>query len=73
MKAILEIPEKDVRVELNNLIYSQFRMIGRKPHAEIPLIFEKYPIGKPIILITSNMPDVLKEAIDEMISQYCEH
>ena len=28
MKGILEIPEKEIKFEFDNLTYSQFRMIG---------------------------------------------
>ena len=73
MKAILEIPEKEISFEFDNLTYNQFRMIGRKPNDEMPMILEKFPIGEPITLMTSNMPEVLKEEIIKLISQYCGH
>lgn len=73
MKAILEIPEKEIKFELDNLTYNQFRMIGSKPNDNIPMILEKYPIGEPITLITSNMPPDLKEQIEEIIGRYCNH
>lgn len=73
MKAILEIPENEISFEFDNFTYNQFRMIGSKPNDKIPMILEKYPIGEPITLITSNMPDELKIVIDKMISQYCGH
>jgi hypothetical protein len=73
MKAILEIPEKEISFEFDNLTINQFRMIGSKPNAEVPMILEKFPIGEPITLITSNIPEVLKEEIIRLISQYCEH
>ena len=73
MKAILEIPEKEISFEFDNLTINQFRMIGTRPDSKIPMIVEKYPIGEPITLITSNMPYILKKAIDDMIGQYCNH
>jgi len=73
MKAILEIPEKEISFEFDNLTYNQFRMIGSKPNDKIPMILEKFPIGEPITLMTSNMPEVLKEEIIKLISQYCGH
>lgn len=73
MKAILEIPETETIIEFDNLTINQFRIIGTRPNDDIPMIVEKYPIGKTITLITSNMPDELKEAIDGMVSQYCGH
>lgn len=71
MKAILEIPEKEIKFEFANLTINQFRMVGSKTNDKIPLILEKYPIGEPITLITSNMPDVIKDEIIKLISQYC--
>lgn len=73
MKAILEIPEKEISFEFDNLTINQFRMIGSKPNDKIPMILEKFPVGEPITLITSNMPEVLKEEIIKLISQYCGH
>jgi hypothetical protein len=73
MKAILEIPEKEFKFEFDNLTYNQFRMIGSRPNYQIPMILEKYPIGQPITLITSNMPDVLKDEIIKLIEQYYGH
>jgi hypothetical protein len=37
------------------------------------MILEKYPIGEPITLITSNMPPDLKKQIEEIIGRYCNH
>jgi hypothetical protein len=71
MKGILEIPEKEIKFEFDNLTYNQFRMIGSKPNDNITMIVEKYPIGEPITLITSNMPDDLNTIIIKLISEYC--
>ena len=73
MKAILEIPEKEISFEFDNLTINHFRMIRERPNHEIPMILEKFSIGKPVTLITSNMPEVLKEEIIKLISQYCGH
>lgn len=73
MKAILEIPEKEIKFEFDNLTYNQFRIIGSKSNEENLMLLEKYPIGEPITLITSNMPDVLKDEIIKLIEQYCGH
>ncbi len=72
MKAILKIPEKKIKIEFENLTYNQYRIIGTRP-SEIPMIVEKYPIGKPITIITSEMPDNLKQMIEDLITQYCNH
>jgi hypothetical protein len=71
MKGILEIPEKEIKFEFYNLTYNQFRMVGSKTKNNIPMIVEKYPIGEPITLITSNMPDDLNSIIIKLISEYC--
>ena len=73
MKAILEIPEKEIKFEFDNFTYTQFRIIGSKPNDMIPTILEKYPIGEPITLMTSNMPNELKYTIEKLISDYCNH
>jgi len=71
MNGILEIQEKVIKFELENLTYNQFKMIGSKPMDVNNIMIEKYSIGEPITLITSNMPDNLKHEIDKMIEQYC--
>jgi hypothetical protein len=72
MKAILEIPERDISFNFENLTIDEFRMIGERP-TELNYMVEKYPIGAPITLITSNMPPALKKEIDAMIGHYCNH
>jgi hypothetical protein len=73
MKAVLQILETDTIVELDNLTYDSFRMIGSKPYDDNFMIMERYGIGKPIIIITSNMPDNLQKQIKDLISNYCNH
>jgi hypothetical protein len=74
MKATLTIKgDKKVKFDFDNLTLSQFRMIGSRPSEICPMIVEKYPIGEPITLITSNMPEVLKNEIVELIERYCNH
>lgn len=73
MKATLDISEKDIKFELENVTLDKFRMIGIKPDYENPFFNEIYPIGKSITLITADMPETLKDAIVEMIKQYCGH
>jgi len=46
-------------------------MIYSKPNDKIPMITEKYRVGDPITLITSNMPGELKNDIIKIIKQYC--
>lgn len=73
MKATLTIPEKDTTIELDNITLTQFRMIGERPSDESPMLTEKYSIGEPIVLITSNMPDELKNDTSTRIAQFCNH
>ena len=73
MIAILDIPEKEIKLEFDNLTCDQFRMIGSKPNDKIPAILEFYTTGRVITLITSNMPEPLKDEITKLISQYCGH
>lgn len=72
MKATLEIPEKEFIFEFDNIAIDQFKMIGTKP-ALVSYFIEKYPIGEPITLMTSNMPDHLRTEIVNLISNYCNH
>ena len=73
MKAILNIPEKKIKLEFENLTYNQYRMIKSKPSNISPMIIEKYPVGKIITLITSEMPEDLKIKIENVITQYCNY
>lgn len=71
MKAILKIPEENYHFEFENITINQYRMIAERPSEISPFIFEKYPVGKPITLMTSNMPEDLRQVIDNIISDYC--
>lgn len=72
MKAILEIPERGIKFEFDSLTINQFKIITSKPNDTTNML-EKYPVGEPITLMTSNMPEVLKEEIIRLVSQYCGH
>lgn len=72
MKGIFQMPERGISFDLDNVIVDQFRIIGRRP-SESGIMTEAYPIGEPIILITSNMPSDLRTQIQEIIGQYCNH
>lgn len=73
MKTFLQIPEKEISFEFDNLTINQFRAIGTKPNEKIQTIVEKYPIGNSITLVTSNMPEILKDEIIKLIEHYCGH
>ena len=70
MNGILTIPEKEVSLELKDLTVVQFRMIERKADDKIPMGFNHEPIGETIILITSNMPEPLKDKVIQLINEY---
>ncbi len=70
MKAILEIPEKEIKFEFDNLTYNQYRMVGTR---NCGIMVERFPIGEPITVLTSNMPNDLKEEINSVIEAYCNH
>jgi len=73
MKAILEIPEREISFEFDNVSVDEFRMVCARPYKNIPMIVEKFTDGKPITLVTSNMPEPLKAEIIKMIARYCGH
>lgn len=71
MKAILEVPEQNYKGEFDNISLSLFRRVGERPSDISPMITEKFPIGDPIVLFTSNMPPDLQKKVDDAISEYC--
>ena len=74
MRGILEIPEKEISFTFDNLTINQFRKIDMKSEYEIcNTTTERYPIGEMITLITSNMPETLRDEITKVIKQYCGH
>jgi len=73
MIAKLTVEEKDISFILVDISINQFRMVGTRPMNENKMIVEKYPMGEPITLITSNMPKQLNDEIIEIISNYCNH
>ncbi len=72
MKASVKIPQHDIELSLKNAHCASYNMVGSKP-SECGTHMVKYPIGKPIIVITDNMPEELQNAIDEMVSKFCNH
>ncbi len=73
MKAIVSIPEKDYCFELRNVSYDEYIVVGTKKTESSSMFVERYPVGEPIILLTSNMPDGLKNEIDDLVRRYCNH
>ena len=73
MKASLLIPEKEFSFEFDNITINQYRMICSKPNNNMSMFMEHYPVGETITLVTSNMPNDLKEQINHIIEQYCNH
>ena len=74
MNAKFEIPEKQIKLDLENATLNTFIIIGRGTNpSDNGETLMKFPVGKPIVIITSNMPEDLKKDIDEIISNYCNH
>jgi hypothetical protein len=73
MKGNLEILEKEITFNLDDISIKQYNVIGRKQSETIPMFVENYKVGETITLITSNMPDKLINEIDSIIKTYCNH
>jgi hypothetical protein len=69
--ATLEIPEQKIKIEFDKLELNQFNVVRQKPSDDNNLIIDRYTIGEPLILITSNMPVFLQKAIERILKQYC--
>ena len=72
MDGLLYIPDREIEFELKDLEYQEFTIVGSRA-SEIIGIDEKYPVGKPMTIITSQMPGSLKAEINELIKSYCNH
>lgn len=70
MNGKLIVKEIDSEFELNNLRMSKYRVVGERP-VYGGAMMEKFPVGEPITIITSEMPDDLYRMIDETIKAYC--
>ena len=73
MNGILNIPDKEISFKLDNLSIDQFTPVNEVTHPEFPNMVIHEPGGKPITLVTSNMPGVLKDKITAIIGKYCNH
>jgi hypothetical protein len=71
MKAILEIPKQNIKVEFKNFNYSTHRQIESIPSEKDPAIIEYFPIGDLMHIVTSNVPLDLQNKIDKLMEQYC--
>lgn len=61
MKAVLNIPDKDISFVFDNLTVDQYRVVGERILGNN--VIEKYTSGDTIVLVTSNMPHELKNQI----------
>jgi hypothetical protein len=72
MKASVKIPQYDLILDLKNAHYAVYNKIESKP-SECGEYMVGHPIGMPITVITDNMPEELQNAIDTMLSNFCNH
>lgn len=77
MKAILniiDIETDEVPVfEYDNLTMDIFTPVKEVDDSVYPNMVLREPGGKPITLITSNMPQELKDELSAIIKKYCNH
>ena len=55
MKAILEIPEREISFEFENLKIDQFKILLEKPNDEIPFFIEKYTNDDRYLIFASGV------------------
>lgn len=71
-KVILRDPETKLETELDNpYVYAYTRNVRIPCETGNPYMVSR-PSGQPIIMITSNMPDELREEVNKIILHYCE-
>lgn len=68
--AILDMPDKDMKIEFDNITINGFRMI-KKIDDPITMMSHYEGVGDMIHLVTSNMPTELNDEIIKMIKKYC--
>ncbi len=73
VKITVEIPEDRFSFQLENAHMNQYRVVVEEPNINDLMYVERKPFGPKITVITSNMPDKLQEAIEDMIEKYCNH
>ena len=73
MKIRIIVEEEDIDITIEDAALSTYRRVGRRPASDGGCYMESYPQGKPIMIITSNMPESLKDEIDLAISTFCDH
>ena len=71
MKGKIEIPEKELKFELEDIALYKFRIVRKRPDFDLPDVMVTEGVGEPITLITSNMPTRLREEIVAHIEQFC--
>lgn len=68
----LEIPDKNIKLDFENITLNQFKTIINEP-SDCGMFIQRKPVGETIMMFTSNMPPPLYEKILEMIEDYCNH
>jgi hypothetical protein len=56
--------------EFEDLEVSRYIIVVEKSN-RINGVVEKFPVGKPISLITSGMPEELREELEDIVKLYC--
>lgn len=64
MKVIIEIPEKEVKIELDDAVLSVYNVTREISNGEYPV---KLKVGLPIIVLTCNLPIQIREMIEKQI------
>lgn len=73
MNAILNVPDKAISFELDNVSISQFKRIINNPIELNMDVFHRQPSGEIITIVTSNLPQELNNEIENLIKLYCNH
>lgn len=73
MEGILNVPDKEISFILKDLTIDQFTPVNEVTHPDYPNMVLHEPGGKPITLVTANMPLGLKDEISTIIKKYCNH
>jgi hypothetical protein len=72
MKVILREPKTGKETEIKNAEIFGSTMVKRRPCKD-GLYIKSYPIGDPMIIITSNVPQELRTQIERMVVSYCNY
>ena len=73
-KITITIPSgNDISFETKDVNANQYSIVFEEPNPNLPGIVLKRTWGEPILVITGNMPEPLRKAVDKIIKEYCNH